>query len=167
MLIVDNVSYSYNARIDALHNISTEISPGVCLLLGANGAGKSTFLSLAAATITARTGTVTFDDKDLALRLPSVLQKVFFLPDSYRSPFRTIRDMVKRMAPFYPNFDAAMLEENFAAFGLSGNEALKGLSLGNTHKSYIAFALALRTEVLLLDEPANGLDITSKKNCAA
>ncbi len=56
-----------------------------------------------------------------------------------------------------------MLAENLGAFGLSGKERLKSLSLGMRRKSYIAYALALRPDLLLLDEPANGLDIDSKK----
>lgn len=56
-----------------------------------------------------------------------------------------------------------MLVENLAEFGLTGNERFRSLSLGNKRKSLIAYALALGTEILLLDEPANGLDIGSKQ----
>ena len=59
-------------------------------------------------------------------------------------------------------FDSAMLDDNLQRFGLTGHERYKNLSLGNKHKSMIAYALSLRTPFLLFDEPANGLDIAAR-----
>ncbi|MDE6611844.1 MAG: ATP-binding cassette domain-containing protein [Muribaculaceae bacterium] len=164
MLTFDKLSYSYYSKgVDALSDVTASVGQGICLVLGENGAGKSTLLGLAAGNLTAKAGAVVFDGVDTGLRLPSAMSRIFFLPDDYRSPFRTVRDMVRFHAPFYPQFDPDMLDANLAAFGLSGSEHLKHLSLGMAHKSYIAFALALRAPLLLLDEPANGLDIDSRK----
>lgn len=163
MLKFDALTYRYHKGSDAISGITATIEPGICLVLGENGAGKSTLLGLAGGNFVATSGSVTFDGCNVGAREPDTLSRIFFLPDDYRSPFRTVRDMVRFHAPFYPNFDADMLDANLAAFGLTGTERLKHLSLGMAHKSYIAFALALRTSLLLLDEPANGLDINSKK----
>ena len=70
--------------------------------------------------------------------------------------------MVKHHAVFYPSFDAEMLEQNLADFEMTGNEPIDQFSLGNREKAQLAYVLALHTAVLLLDEPANGLDITSR-----
>ena len=62
---------------------------------------------------------------------------------------------------FYPRFDSAMLDENLAAFGINPSIPLSSMSLGQ-RKAIAAYALALRADILLLDEPANGLDIGSR-----
>ncbi len=62
---------------------------------------------------------------------------------------------------FYPRFDSAMLDENLAAFGINPSIPLSSMSLGQ-RKAIAAYAPALRADILLLDEPANGLDIGSR-----
>ena len=64
---------------------------------------------------------------------------------------------------FYPTFSQETFEENLHDFRLTGHENFNQLSLGLRHKSLLAYVLALGVDVLLLDEPANGLDIDSKK----
>lgn len=91
------------------------------------------------------------------------MSSIFYLSEDWQSPFSDILTTARYHGSFYPSFDADMLAENLGAFGLSGKERLKSLSLGMRRKSYIAYALALRPDLLLLDEPANGLDIDSKK----
>lgn len=163
MLKFDHISYSYNRHSKALADICATIAPGICLLLGPNGAGKTTLLSITAGERFAKKGTVDFDGYNPALRLPDDMSRIFFLHDDYVSPFRSVKAMVKYMAPFYPNFNAETLRQNLEAFGLKGTENLRGISLGMRRKSLLAFALALGVELLMLDEPANGLDINSKK----
>ncbi len=163
MLNYNKLSYRYDRRHKALDGISASVAPGICLLLGENGAGKSTLLGLSAGQLKATDGEVTFDGFSTGLRLPDTMKDIFFLSDHWQSPFRNIRETAKYHEPFYPNFSAEMLETNLAAFGLTGYERLKRLSLGMKHKTYIAYALALRPRLLLLDEPAIGLDIDSKK----
>lgn len=163
MLEFKDVTYSYRGRYEALRDVTATVGQGLCLVLGENGAGKTTLLGLAAGELLACAGTVTFDGQNIGRRLPSELSKIFFVSDDYESPFRSVADMARYHAPFYPNFDAAALAANLEAFGLTGNERLRRLSLGMRRKSLIAFGLALRPELLLFDEPANGLDIGSKK----
>lgn len=163
MLKFDHISYSYNRHSKALADINAAIAPGICLLLGPNGAGKTTLLSIIAGERFAKKGAVDFDGYNPAHRLPDDMSRIFFLPDDYVSPFRSVRTMAKCMAPFYPNFNPETLRQNLEAFGLKGTENLRGISLGMRRKSLLAFALALGVELLLLDEPANGLDIDSKK----
>lgn len=163
MLRFDSLTYSYKKHTVALNEVSATIEPGICLVLGQNGAGKTTLLNLCDSGLLPTAGTVEFDGQNVSHRIPEVLSKIFFLPTNYRSPFRTISEAAEYHAPFYPRFERLFLEENLAAFGLSGKEPIKSLSLGMLHKSYLAFALALRPELLLLDEPANGLDILAKK----
>lgn len=164
MLKFDHVSYRYGKRHPmAVEDVTARISPGVHLLLGENGAGKTTLMHIAAGLLTPCAGTCTLDDADISQRRPGTLREIFFLPDSLETPFATINDMAARHGVFYPGFDSSALQANLTEFGLTGDEKIKSLSLGVRHKTYVAYALALGTRVLLLDEPANGLDIGSKK----
>lgn len=163
MLSIDNLTYRYSKHTEALSNLTVSLEPGVCLVLGENGAGKTTLLNLLSGGIFPSQGTIEFNGEQPCRRMPETLSKIFFLPSDYISPFRDLNAAAEYHAPFYPRFSRLFFEENLAAFGLTGREKLRSLSLGMLHKANIAFALALRPELLLLDEPANGLDITSKK----
>lgn len=163
MLTFQNLSYSYHKGYSVLENVNTTVSPGISLLLGENGAGKTTLLGLAAGLLLPVRGTVEFDGNFTGARLPSTMSDIFYLSDNWQSPFKDIYTTARFHGAFYPDLDLDMLASNLDAFGLTGREKLKSLSLGMRHKTYIAYALALRPRLLLLDEPANGLDIDSKK----
>ena len=107
-------------------------------------------------------GSVTFDGKDVKLRLPEVLQDVFLVPEEFELPNVTMETYVKLNAPFYPRFDAAILQRCLEAFELPATLNLGSLSMGQKKKAFMSFALATRTRLLIMDEPTNGLDIPSK-----
>ena len=86
----------------------------------------------------------------------------FILTDNMEFPYRSVNEMVKYNAPFYPRFDAELLRDILRRFDMTGAEPFDRFSLGNRKKAQLAYVLALRTNCLLLDEPANGLDITSR-----
>ena len=164
MIKLDNLSYSYNGIQKALLDITTEIQPGIHLLLGENGAGKTTLLHGIGGLLTPdRPQECMIDTQDPSLRQPSLMSRIFLVSDDMRLPFPTIHEMVKRHAPFYPSFDAEMLRRNLETFGMTGREPIDSFSLGNRKKAILAYAFSLRPDVLLLDEPANGLDISSKQ----
>ncbi|MDE7411838.1 MAG: ABC transporter ATP-binding protein [Paramuribaculum sp.] len=163
MINLNHLNYCYRSGVNVLHDITAEIEPGIHLLMGENGAGKTTLLHIMAGLRYPRTATeCTIDDVSTSLRLPSVLSKVFLLTDDMVFPYPTIAEMERYHAPFYPNFDAALLAENLSEFGINPRDSINNFSLGTRKKAYLAYALALRTDILLLDEPANGLDIDSK-----
>ena len=163
MISFNDLSYRYGTNNLALESITADIPEGIYLLLGENGAGKTTLLHLVAGLLKAiPERACTLDGAPTALREPSVLSRTFFYSDEIPFPYRTIRQMVKHHAVFYPSFDAEMLEQNLADFEMTGNEPIDQFSLGNREKAQLAYVLALHTDVLLLDEPANGLDITSR-----
>mgnify|MGYP002603545972 CR=1 FL=1 len=163
MISFNDLSYRYGKKTPALESITADIPEGIYLLLGENGAGKTTLLHLIAGLLKAiPEGACTLDGAPTALREPSVLTRTFFYSDEIPFPYRTIRQMVRHHAVFYPSFDPEMLEQNLADFEMTGNEPIDQFSLGNRKKAQLAYVLALHTDVLLLDEPANGLDITSR-----
>lgn len=163
MITLSNLSFSYHKGLMAIHDMNATVVPGIHLLLGENGAGKTTLMRLIAGLLIPTNGNIEIDGFNPADREPSVLKKVFMLPDTMEIPLSTIRNFAAVHSRFYPTYSQEVFEENLSEFELSGNEVFNQLSLGLRHKSLLAYALALRTDVLLLDEPANGLDINSKK----
>lgn len=166
MISLCNLSYAYRNRKDfyAINDMTADITPGIHLLLGENGAGKTTLLHLIAGLlIPADPEQCLVDGMTPGRRDPAIMQHIFFVSDDMKFPFPTINEMVRLHAPFFPAFDHEMLRRNLETFGMNGDEPIDSFSLGNRKKAILAYALALRPAVLLLDEPANGLDITAKQ----
>lgn len=163
MITLDNICFSYRKGVFALKGASAEIGSGIHLMLGPNGAGKTTLLKVMCGLLQPQQGECLIDGEVVGARMPSVLDKVFYLDDNCLFPLSTINEMASRHAPFYPTFSPEQLAANLEAFGLTGEEKFSDMSLGARKKANVSYALALGTEVLLLDEPANGMDISSKK----
>lgn len=163
MLELRELTYAYHKSADALSGISATITPGIHLMLGENGAGKTTLLHVMAGLLTPKAGECLLDGENVDMRMPHTRNRIIFIPDDAQIPARTVNAWAVINAPFYPRFSADDLQHYLSIFGLSGDEPLKSLSLGNRRKAVIAFALALHCEVTLLDEPTNGLDINAKK----
>lgn len=155
-----NLSLRYGRTV-ALDNISATINPGIHLLLGENGAGKSSLLHVIDGLRFPSEGKCLIDGGATRLRLPSIQSKVFYLEAVMALPARSISELVKVHAQFYPSFSSALLDRNLAAFNIDASTRFSAMSMGTRQKATVAYALALRTPVLLLDEPATGLDISS------
>lgn len=156
-------SYPGKRQSRAIDGITAALGPGMHLLLGENGAGKTTLLHLIDGLLYPTSGKCLIDGGPTRFRLPSVLSKVFYLGAGMPLPAITIAELARIHACFYPTFSADMLSENLKEFGLDANMKLTGMSMGTRQKAAVAYALALRTPILLLDEPATGLDIVSKQ----
>lgn len=163
MIKLRDLSYCYSGGRFALSKLDAEIGPGIHLLLGENGAGKTTLLRLMAGLLHPTSGDCEIDSENPSKRQPELLRRVFFLPDSLEIPAKSIRAFAELHSGFYPGFSLDTFEDNLHDFELSGDELFAQLSLGLKHKSLLAYVTALGVDVLLLDEPANGLDIMSKK----
>lgn len=146
----------------ALKGISAVVGPGLHLLLGENGAGKTTLLHIMAGLRFPSSGSCTLDGCPTGSKLPSVSSHIFMTGVNMEFPTVSVAQMARIHAPFYPHFDAFALHDNLVAFGLDADSPLQSMSTGNRQKAKVAYALALKTDILLLDEPANGLDIESR-----
>lgn len=163
MIRLNNISYNYRNEAEALKNVSASIGEGIHIMMGENGAGKSTMLHIMSGLLRPTTGECLIDEKNVWLRETETLEKVFFLDNNMPFPADTINETSRIHACFYPDFDRSMLEHNLARFRLTGEEKLSRLSFGNRQKALLSYAMSLRSRVLLLDEPTNGLDISSKQ----
>lgn len=163
MIALDNVSFKYPNGLEAIKEVNAQITPGLYLLLGENGAGKTTLLHLMAGLLFPSAGKISVNSADVIQRLPSMYQDLLFLGESSDIPTATIRKFAAIHSPFYPGFSEELFTSNLTEFGLTGNEPMSSLSFGTRHKAILAYVLSLGCKTLLLDEPANGLDINARK----
>lgn len=163
MLEVKNLSFGYNSKQNVVENLSLQFEDGgVYGLLGKNGTGKSTLLYLMMGLLRPKQGEVLLDGNNTFDRDPETLKDMFIVPEEYDLPNTTLGKYVKTIRPFYPNFDEQVLKDCLAVFEMPLDVNMKDLSMGQKKKIYISLALAIRSKVLVMDEPTNGLDIPAK-----
>jgi iron complex transport system ATP-binding protein len=151
--------------------VDLEIEAGTCLgILGPNGAGKSTLLRLLAGILPARAGNVLLLGRSLtAWRRREAAQVVGFVPQSLSVAFPlTVLEMVMQgRAPHLGAWqpagpaDEAAVEAALAEVGLGArrNVGVHTMSGGERQLVLLARALAGQPRLLLMDEPATGLDV--------
>ncbi len=162
---VQNITHSYDGVRPAVTDLSFHIKAGeVLALIGPNGAGKSTSLRILATLQRPDAGAVLWDGRDAWAERQAIRQRIGFLGDG---------------TALYPNMSAAGYLRFFAeCYGMSDADAkrrvaellevfkltskadaqIADLSKGMRQRLAIARTLVHRPELLLLDEPADGLD---------
>ena len=163
MIEIQNLSFSYK-KTQVFSDISLSFKEGnIYGLLGENGVGKTTLLKIICGLLQPKSGTCTVDGETSHLRLPSMLQRIAFLPDEVKLPDNsTPQRHVNELAPFYPHFAQGTFLHLMQELEVDPDRKFREMSFGQQKKSLIAAALSLGTDYVLFDEPTNGLDIPSK-----
>jgi len=162
MIRIKNLHFSYRSK-KVLDGLDLQLSPGhIYGLLGKNGAGKSTLLRNLAGLLFPVEGSIDVMGHDPSHRSPAFLQDVFIVPEEFYLPNLPVKKFVQYNAPFYPKFNHAGFEQYLKEFEIPVTDSLQNMSYGQKKKVLISFGLACNTALLLMDEPTNGLDITSK-----
>lgn len=162
MIVVENLTFGYNAS-PVLENLSTTFDKGkIYGLLGANGVGKSTLFKLFCGLLTTKHGKIEIDGNVPGCRKPGFLSKIFYIPEDFEGPDTTISNYASGISCFYPNYDNDLFKKLLDEFEINPAAKFTKLSLGQRKRAILALGIALGTEYLFLDEPTNGLDIPSK-----
>ncbi len=163
MIEIQNLSFSYK-KTQVFSDISLSFKEGnIYGLLGENGVGKTTLLKIICGLLQPKSGTCTVDGETSHLRLPSMLQRIAFLPDEVKLPDNsTPQRHVAELALFYPHFAQGTFLHLMQELEVDPDRKFREMSFGQQKKSLIAAALSLGTDYVLFDEPTNGLDIPSK-----
>jgi ABC-2 type transport system ATP-binding protein len=164
MIQVEQLSKYYGARA-AIRNLSFRIEAGeVVGFLGLNGAGKTTTLRILGCVLLPTSGTVRLDGQDLLTAPRQLKARIGFLPETpplYED--MTVGEylaFVAGLRAVEPGRIRGRVTETEERTGLAAldDERISTLSHGYRQRVGVAQALVHAPDVLLLDEPANGLD---------
>src|SRR5438874_3845794 len=164
MIKIQHVSKRYR-KVDALKDFNLEIPPGAIYgLIGPNGAGKTTLIRILAALLTPTTGQVWFDNEEVGQAPGLIQRKVGYMPDFFGVyPDLTAVEYLEFYAGIHAisgKKRANTIKDLLELVDLSskGEAPVETLSRGLKQRLCLARALVHDPEVLLLDEPASGLD---------
>ena len=163
---VERIAFNYGWRQQksVFSDFSLSLERGkVYGLLGLNGAGKSTLIYLMAGLLTPKSGRVTIDGCNVRDRLPSTLGNLFVVPEEFELPHMSLKEYATLNGALYPRFSYDDLLRNLELFDINSEiKSLSSLSMGQKKKVLMSFAFATHTDLMLMDEPTNGLDIPGK-----
>ncbi len=159
MIKIENVVKTFDG-FRALDGLTMQVDKGsIYGLVGPNGAGKSTILRHITGVYRPDSGSVLVDGQ-AAYENPDVKRRIFSIPDEMAFfPAASTRDMMKFYRGIYPNFDMERYEALKDAFpAVNEKHPIRRLSKGMQKQSAFWLALCCRPDLLVLDEPVDGLD---------
>lgn len=158
MLEMKNVTKTFG-DFAALKDLSMTIPKGTVYgLVGPNGAGKSTAIRLLVGVYRPDCGEITMEDRPI-YENPAAKQRIGYIPDDiFYFPSATLEDMRRYYRGLYPDFDDELFERLYEVFNLPRKGQLRRFSKGMQKQAAFHLAICCRPDVLILDEPVDGLD---------
>jgi len=165
MLEIKNLK-KYYGKYRGIEQVGFNISKGeVYGLIGPNGSGKTTTIRIILDLLTADTGEIHLEGKELPKYLNSMKHRIGYLPGEINLyPQMRVSRFLKYNSNFYKSYNEKYEEELCNYLGLDKKKRFKELSMGNRKKVGIIQALVHKPDILILDEPTNGLDPLLQKN---
>jgi ABC-2 type transport system ATP-binding protein len=163
MIEMKNVSKLFDRQL-AVENVNLSIHTGsIYGLIGSNGAGKTTLIKLLAGIYRQEKGEVMIDGQPVYENI-SLKQKIFYISDQ---PFFLAQYTTREMANLYKNLYPNWCEERFKklvqSFDLNINKKIQSFSKGWQRQTAFILALSSKPDILILDEPMDGLDPVIRK----
>jgi len=147
---------------DAVTGLTLAVPRGsICGFLGPNGAGKTTTLKMLMGMTRPTSGEGRVLGKDVAdaAQCVEVRRRAGFVGEDKRFPWSiTVGELLRFTSAFYPRWRADLCERYLRAFALSPRASAGRLSAGMRSRLALLLALSRGAELLLLDEPTEGLD---------
>ncbi|ADG80914.1 ABC transporter ATP-binding protein [Thermincola potens] len=127
-------------------------------LVGSNGAGKTTLLKLMAGVYRPDSGSIMVDGQPV-FENNHVKENIIFIPDElFYFNHYSIRETANFFRQVYPTWDENRFDELFKVFGIDVKRRVTKLSKGMKRQVAFWLALSVKPQVLILDEPLDGLD---------
>ena len=161
----ENLGRDYG-KFRALDNLNLNIPKGrVVALLGPNGAGKTTFIKLLLGMLEPTRGNCFVMDKSSRSLPKSVVSKIGYMGDMDEPPgWTTISQLMEIQAGASSGFDKKYFIQSMKKQGLPMSKAYGSLSKGQKKWVRASLVLSGKPDILLLDEPAEGLDPSVRKD---
>jgi ABC-2 type transport system ATP-binding protein len=169
IISIAGLTKTYASGFVALKKIDLEIRKGeIFALLGPNGAGKTTLINIVCGIVTASSGRVLADGRDIQREFRAARTKIGLVPqelttDAFETVWATVsfsRGLFGR--PRNPAFVEKVLRD--LALWDKRDERIMALSGGMKRRVMIAKALSHEPEILFLDEPTAGVDVELRRD---
>jgi ABC-2 type transport system ATP-binding protein len=169
LIKIDNVRKSYAGGFEALKGINLEINRGEILaLLGPNGAGKTTLINAICGVVVPNSGTITVDGYDVVKDYRQTRSMIGLVPQELQlEAFEKVFQNVSFTRGLYgKKKNPAVIEKILKDLSLwdKKDNRLRELSGGMKRRALIAKALSHEPQILFLDEPTAGVDITLRRD---
>ena len=158
MLELQNVTKTFGP-VKALDGLTMSVPKGTVYgLVGPNGAGKSTAIRCLLGVYRPDSGSITlegapvYENPAAKARMGSIPDDIFYFPSA------TMEEMRRYYQGIYPKFDQELYNKLFEAFNLPKKTPLRRFSKGMQKQAAFHLTLCTRPDVMILDEPVDGLD---------
>lgn len=163
MIRMNHVTKTFD-KFSALKNINLTINKGsIYGLIGSNGAGKTTLLKLLAGIYLQDEGEISIDGDSIYENI-SLKHRIYYIPDHpYFLPHYTANQMAQFYKNTYSCWDSERFQKLTELFAVDQNKKIHTFSKGWQRQIAFILALSARPDVLILDEPLDGLDPVVRK----
>ena len=158
MIEMNNVVKTFDG-FRALDGLTMSVPTGAVYgLVGPNGAGKSTAIRHLTGIFRQDSGTVTLDGQPV-FENNGAKRRVGYIPDDvFYFPTATLEEMHRFYRGIYPGFDEELYEKLYEVFKLPRKSPIRRFSKGMQKQAAFHLTICTRPEVMILDEPVDGLD---------
>ena len=158
MLELKNVTKTFG-KFKAIDDLTMTVPQGAVYgLVGPNGAGKSTAIRLMTGVYRPDHGKITmeglpvYENPNIKNRICSIPDEIFFFPSA------SLEEMHKYYRGLYPQFDDDLFQRLYDVFQLPSKGQMRRFSKGMQKQAAFQLSICTRPELLVLDEPVDGLD---------
>ena len=165
MIICDQLGKEYGGRF-VLENFSFTFEPGhIYAILGPNGSGKSTLMKAIAGLVKPTSGKVYVDDHELTY---ADKQVIAYMPtEAYFYNYMSAKQAALYYKDFFHDFQMEKFQWFMNQMRLNPEIKIRTYSTGMMAKFKVALNLSRNPQVLMLDEPLNGLDLIAREEVTA
>lgn len=160
------VRRAYEPGKDVLDGVDLDLAPGdVVGLLGRNGAGKTTLVRLALGMIEPQAGSVSVFGIDPRRDPVAIKRRLGYVSEDQTLPgFLKVGEVLDLHRTLFPDWDDLMARELLSRYKLDQDAKVKTLSKGQARQVALLGAVCHKPELLILDEPAGGLDPAARRD---
>ncbi len=164
-LATERLHWAYEPGRPVLDGLDFVVDEGEVIgLLGRNGAGKTTLLHLALGLLRPLAGGIRVFGLDPRRDPQAVRRRVGFVAENQVLPGgSSLGSLIALHRELFPDWDRRLELSLRERFGLSRDDRIKDLSKGQARQAALLLAVCRRPELLLLDEPASGLDPAARR----
>jgi ABC-2 type transport system ATP-binding protein len=160
-----DITRSYKRAVPVLKGVTFSVHESEIVgLLGRNGAGKTTLIHIAMGLLAADSGSVRVFGLSPERNPVEIKRRVGFVSeDQVLPPGSSIAELIAFHRYLFPSWDEDLERHLMDRFGLSRGDKIKRLSKGQARQVALLCAVCHRPELLILDEPAGGLDPAARR----